>query len=189
MVNQSKPEVAIFGGSFDPPHRGHQEIVLKAVEHLDIDRLIIVPAYLNPFKSASLASAQKRLKWCHQLFDDIPKVTVDDYEIKQGKSIRTSQSVKYFNRIYKVKYLIIGSDNLSTLTQWHAFDWLNKTVTWVIATRENHFLDTDMLNSWKLLEIDFPVSSSAIREKRDLHYIDSKIRKSVQETINDNKKG
>jgi len=189
LVNQSKPTVAIFGGSFDPPHKGHQEIVRKAVEVLDIDRLIVLPAYLNPFKRSSLASAEKRLEWCHKLFDGLPKVSVDDYEIRQGRSIRTSQSVKHFNTMYEVKYLIIGSDNLSTLTDWHEFEWLNKTVTWVIATRKNHPLNTEKLRSWKILEIDFPVSSTTIREEIDLHYIDNRIKQSVQRTLHDNPKG
>ncbi|HHE07967.1 MAG TPA: ribosome silencing factor RsfS, partial [Chlorobaculum parvum] len=43
-------KVAIFGGSFDPPHMGHQGIVQRAVEVLDIDKLIVLPAFLNPFK-------------------------------------------------------------------------------------------------------------------------------------------
>ena len=187
MVNQSKPTVAIFGGSFDPPHRGHQEIVRKAVETLEINRLLVVPAYLNPFKNRSLASAEKRLEWCHHLFDDIPKVTVNDYEIRQGKSIRTSQTVKHFNTMYDVNYLIIGSDNLSTLTKWHAFEWLNKTVTWVIATRKNHPLYTEKLRSWKILELDFSISSSKIRKEMDLHYIDNKIKQSVQKTLKENR--
>ncbi len=186
MVNQSKPAVAIFGGSFDPPHQGHQEIVRKAVETLDIDRLIVVPAYLNPFKDRSLASAEKRLEWCHLLFEDIPKVSVDDYEIRQGRSIRTSQTVRHFNTMYEVKYLIIGSDNLSTLTKWHEFEWLNRKITWVIATRADHPLHTEKLRSWKILEIDLPISSTDIREEIDLHYIDNKIKQSVHETLKEN---
>ena len=186
MVNQPKPTVAIFGGSFDPPHQGHQQIVLRAVSLLEIDRLIVVPAYLNPFKSISLASAEKRLNWCHLLFDDTPKVSVSDYEIQQGKSIRTSQTVKHFNHMYNVKYLIVGSDNLSTLTDWHEFEWLNERVTWVIATREKHPLNTEKLRLWKLLEIDFPISSTKIREKIDLHYVDNKIKQSVHETLKEN---
>lgn len=186
MVNQPKPEIAIFGGSFDPPHRGHQEIVRKAVRVLDIDRLIVLPAYLNPFKHASLASPAKRLEWCHRLFDDIPKVVVDDYEIRQNRSVRTAESVKHFNETYSVKYLIIGSDNLSTLTQWHEFEWLDQTVTWVIATREGHAVRTDRLRSWKILEVDMPVSSTEVREEKALQHIDRKIKQSVQETMKDN---
>ncbi len=116
---------------------------------MQIDKLLVVPAYLNPFKTSTLADAHTRLSWCHTLFDPIDRVEVDDYEIKEGKSTVTSQSVKHFNQTYDVKYLIIGSDNLSTLTKWHAFEWLNETVTGVIATRDDHHLDTDELKKGK----------------------------------------
>lgn len=183
MVNQLKPTIAIFGGSFDPPHIGHQQIVEKAIEMLDIDKLIIVPAYLNPFKTSSLADAPMRLDWCHRLFDDIPNVVVDDYEIKEGKSTVTSQSVKHFKHKYLVKYLIVGADNLSTLTQWHAYEWLNETVTWVIVTREDHQLVTDALRKWKILPIKYPISSTQIREEKDLQYVDIKIQDSVRKIL------
>ena len=183
MVNHQKPTIAIFGGSFDPPHKGHQLIVEKAIENLQIDKLFVVPAYLNPFKTSTLADAPTRLSWCHTLFDSIDRVKVDDYEIKEGKSTVTSQSVKHFNQAYDVKYLIIGSDNLSTLTKWHAFEWLNETVTWVIATRDNHHLDTDELNKWELLPIEAPMSSTQIREEKDLQFIDKKIRTSVKHIL------
>ncbi|WP_295419374.1 nicotinate (nicotinamide) nucleotide adenylyltransferase [Sulfurovum sp.] len=183
MVKQGKPRVAIFGGSFDPPHKGHQRIVEIALEALDIDKLLVIPAYLNPFKISSMASAEQRLKWCHILFDDIPDVIVDDYEIKEGKSIPTSQSVKHFNMAYDVKYLIIGSDNLSTLTKWHEFEWLNSNIIWVIITRDDHHLKTDHLRKWKILKLDIPMSSTAIRDKKDLSYVDKKIKESVKNVL------
>lgn len=183
MVNHQKPTIAIFGGSFDPPHKGHQLIVEKAIENLQIDKLFVVPAYLNPFKTSTLADAATRLSWCHTLFDSIDRVEVVDYEIKEGKSTVTSQSVKHFNQAYNVKYLIIGSDNLSTLTKWHAFEWLNETVTWVIVTRDNHHLDTDELNKWELLPIEAAMSSTQIREEKDLQFIDEKIRASVKHIL------
>ena len=183
MVNHQKPTIAIFGGSFDPPHKGHQLIVEKAIENLQIDKLLVVPAYLNPFKTSSLADAHTRLSWCHTLFDPIDGVEVDDYEIKEGKSTVTSQSVKHFSQTYNVKYLIIGSDNLSTLTKWHAFEWLNDTITWVIATRGDHCLDTSALNNWILLPIEAPMSSTNIREEKDLQFIDEKIKSSVKHIL------
>jgi len=187
LVNQSKPTVAIFGGSFDPPHEGHQHIVEKAVEALDIDKLIVVPAYLNPFKISSLANAEQRLEWSHLLFDDIPNVIVDDYEIKEGQSTTTEQSVKHFNTTYDVKYLIIGSDNLSTLTKWHQFEWLNTHITWVIVTRKGHPLNVKGLKGYKTITLDAEVSSTDIREYKDLHYVDKKIKKSVKDILEGNK--
>jgi nicotinate-nucleotide adenylyltransferase len=186
LVNQPKPTAAIFGGSFDPPHKGHQRIVEKAVEVLDIDKLIVVPAYLNPFKTSSLANARQRLEWSHRLFDEIPNVIVDDYEIKEGKSTTTEQSVKHFNTTYDVKYLIIGSDNLSTLTKWHQFEWLNTHISWVIISREGHSLNTESLREYQILTLDVKVSSTDIREHKDLHYVDKKIKNSVKEILEGN---
>ena len=183
MVNQLKPTIAIFGGSFDPPHMGHQQIVENAVKRLDIDQLFVVPAYLNPFKKSSLADAQTRLQWCHELFDDIQGVIVDDYEIKEGKSTVTSQSVKHFSQNYHVKYLIIGSDNLSTLHKWHDYTWLNENVIWVIATRSDHAVNTDGLRAWEILPINAPISSTQIRDKKDLQYIDKRIQASVKNIL------
>ncbi len=187
MVKEGKQVVAMFGGSFDPPHLGHQHIVEKAIKSLDIDKLLVVPAYLNPFKSSSLASAAQRLAWCHTLFDSVSNVIVDDYEIKEGKSTTTSQSIKHFNIGYDVKYLIIGSDNLSTLTKWHNFEWLNAHIIWVIITRENHSLETEYLREWKILTLDAPMSSTDIRRDQLLHYVDKKIKKSVQKVLKSTK--
>ncbi len=183
MVNQGKPGVAIFGGSFDPPHLAHQHIVTEAIKSLDIDKLLVVPAFLNPFKSSSLAPASKRLEWCHTLFDPIEKVSVDDYEIQQNKSTFTSQTVKHFNIVYDVKYLIIGADNVASLTKWHNFAWLNENITWVIFTRDDHKIDTSALRAWKILPLHSPVSSTQIRDSKILDYVDDKIKKSVQHVL------
>ena len=72
---------------------------------------------------------------------------------------------------------------MSTLTQWHAYEWLNETVTWVIATRDEHHLDTDALRKWELLSITSPISSTQIREEKDLQYVDIKIQDSVREIL------
>ena len=186
MVNQPKPTVAIFGGSFDPPHIGHQHIVESAIKNLEIDHLLVVPAYLNPFKRFSHASASQRLAWCHTLFDNFENVIVSDYEINEGKGTTTEQTVKHFNTVYNVKYVIIGADNVSTLTKWHHFSWLNKTITWVIITREGYPLDVDSLRNWEILNVDVPISSTQIRNKKKLHYVDKKIQKSVQIVLEGN---
>jgi len=186
LVNQHKPIVAIFGGSFDPPHKGHQAVVLKALEVLEIDRLLVVPTYLNPFKHQALATADKRLEWCRLLCDGLPKVSVEAFEIAKGRSVRTVETVRHFNLRYDVKYLVIGSDNLSTLRRWHAFEWLNQHITWVIATRDMHPVATDILHSWRVLEVDFPISSTHIRTSMALQHIDTKIQQSVYKTLKEN---
>ena len=86
-----------------------------------------------------------------------------------------------------MRYLIIGSDNLVSITQWHAFDWINTVITWVIAEREIHPMHTEMLRSWIPLKVDTPISSTQIRKSGYLDMIDSRIKEEVNTLLN--KKG
>ena len=180
---KKKPTIAIFGGSFDPPHNGHQMIVSQVIETLAIEKLLVVPAYLNPFKTSSLASPSKRLEWCHTLFDEIENVSVEEYEIEQKKSTTTFQSVKYFNTLYCVKYIIIGSDNLEKLTKWYQFKWLNNHITWIIISRDNYEITTKDIKNFKILTINKSMSSTQIRTDKIVKNIDTKIKNSVKEIL------
>ena len=62
--------IALYGGSFDPPHLGHVHVVHAALKTLDIDKIIVVPAFVNPFKSGTHAPAELRLKWLQEIFED-----------------------------------------------------------------------------------------------------------------------
>lgn len=180
-------KIAIFGGSFDPPHKGHQNIVQRALETLDIDKLIVVPAFLNPFKQSSLASPEQREALCRRLFDGISGVEVSNYEINKGRPVYTSESLQHFQKQYDVRYLIIGSDNLASITKWHAFDWINSMITWVIAEREIHPMHTEMLRNWIPLKVDLPISSTKIRESGSLDMIDGRIREEVKKILKNKK--
>ena len=180
-------KIAIFGGSFDPPHKGHQEIAQRAVETLDIDKLIILPAFLNPFKQSTLASAKQRALWCHKLFDTITGIEVSEYETDAGRPVYTSESLRHFSEEYIVCYLIIGSDNLASITKWQEFDWIDSNITWVIAEREIHPMQTEMLRSWIPLKVNMPISSTEIRKSGHLDMIDDRIKKEVETLLN--KKG
>jgi len=175
--------VALFGGSFDPPHFGHQSVVKVALELLNIDKLIVVPAYLNPFKTSSLATPTQRLRWTKEVFKAFPKVMVDDYEIGQGKATPTAQTLAHFQKEYEVKYLIIGADNLASIEKWHQFEWLNKQVTWVVATRAGYKADTSVLAQVILLEVNQDVSSTQIRTAEEIENIDDLIKDEVLELL------
>jgi nicotinate-nucleotide adenylyltransferase len=151
--------IALYGGSFDPPHIGHVRVVEAALAALPIDRLIIVPAYKNPFKQTICAPAAKRLKWLYSLFEKMPKVEVSDFEIRQNRSVYTIETVKHFQPQEGKIYLIIGADNLEKLTQWHCYEELNSLVRWVVATRSQNPIPEGMLR----LDVDVPISSTECR--------------------------
>ena len=72
--------LAIFGGSFDPVHIAHKKIVIEALENLEIDRLEIVPTYLNPFKKSFKLSPKKRYERLRKTFNSYEKGNVCDFE-------------------------------------------------------------------------------------------------------------
>lgn len=93
-------KIALFGGSFDPPHAGHDAAVKAILSALKPDLLVIMPSFLNPFKKSFSAPPQLRLRWCRALWSDAPGVEVNDYEISQNRSVSTIQSVKFLLEKY-----------------------------------------------------------------------------------------
>ena len=158
-------KVALFGGSFDPPHFGHKAIVESALRELSIDRLIIIPTFLNPFKSKSHLSPQERFTLVKEYFKGIKSIEISDYEIKQGVATPTATTLRYFQNLYSVKYIIIGADNLQTIDRWHDFKWLNSQISWVVATRAGYKLDISKLKDFKILQVEADISSTEIRNK------------------------
>jgi len=157
--------VALFGGSFDPPHFGHKLVVKEALKSLDIDKLIVVPTFLNPFKTQSYSTPQERFLMSVEIFKEFSNVLVERYEIDEEKPTPTAQTVTHFQQKYKVHYIIIGADNLNSIDKWHNFKWLNEQVTWVIASRAGYPTVANKLRDFRILEVDADISSTQIRNQ------------------------
>jgi len=164
LFKESKESVAVYGGSFDPPHFGHKLVVEEALKLLSINNLIVVPTFLNPFKSDSYFSTLERLKMTKEMFEEFSDVFVSDFEINEGKATPTARSLSYFQKEYEVKYLIIGTDNLASIDTWYNFKWINEQITWVVATRRGYDVDTSKLRAFRILEIEADISSTEIRK-------------------------
>jgi len=161
--------IAVFGGSFDPPHVGHEEIIKIALQKLDIDTLFVVPTFLNPFKETFVASAEKRFEWVEKLILPYPKAKVLKYEIEQDRPVPTIETIKYLINNYNLDkiYLIIGADNVPTLHCWKAYKELEKLVHFVVATRDDEKIPKNL----QKLDIHVNISSTKLRENMyKLHY-------------------
>ena len=191
MVNKAskntKPVAVWYGGTFDPPHQGHQRIVEALVRDDTIDTVIVTPAWLNPFKRSSLASPQQRLRWVQKIFDD-PKVVIDRDEVEAGRPVFTAETIRRLRRHYDLHYIAIGSDNLRQITSWHDFDWLNDHVTWLVFARDGFDEGYEVLRDVRKISLDVPISSSQIRSEQDTRLVDEKIRHDVQKIFTKGKK-
>lgn len=178
-----KTGYALFGGSFDPPHLGHEEIVKNVLKLDDIEGILIVPTYLNPFKSGFHASPKQRLEWCKSIFtQDTTKVI--DYEIKQNRAVYTHETYQFLNQKYPIKAIVIGADNLKNITEWKNFQELNSKLEWIVASRPNELLNTSALRSFQILPLNINISSSQIREGKGYEFLNEKIKKQVLKVYN-----
>lgn len=176
--------IAIFGGSFDPPHFGHDEVVKSALKNLNIDKLIIIPTFLNPFKSEFGAPPNLRLQWCRSLWGNLsPKIIVSDYETSQNRAVASIDSVSYFKNKFNASriYLIIGADQLNSLHKWHRYDELKALVSFVVACRDDIKIDENL----QKLDINVKISSSKIKSELNFKQVPSAILSSVQSFYKD----
>jgi len=171
-------DIAIFGGSFDPPHIGHEVIVKEALKSLHVEKLFVVPTYLNPFKEEFFAPSKLRLRWLKSIFT-CKEVEVLDFEVKQKRAVPTIETIEYVKNLYDIEkiYLIVGADNLESLQDWHRYSELKEMVEFVIASRDETVLPKEL----KKLSINAKISSSKLRSFMDKSFIPHKISEEVIE--------
>ena len=167
--------IALYGGSFDPPHLAHEAIV-KALKKLDfIDKVVIMPTFLNPFKETFTASAELRLHWLRDIFASYNDVEVSAYEVDLKKKVPTIETVKSLLKDYSKIYLVIGADNLESLQDWYKYNELKELVTFIVATRKNIEIPKKFIQ----LDINENISSSNLREDLDISKIPKKVRDEI----------
>lgn len=115
--------VAIYGGSFNPPHVGH---VLNAVWALSIgavDEVLVVPCFVHPF-AKELAPFADRFAMCAAAMRVVPNATVSRVEEELGGESRTLRTLEHLAGLHPdwSMRLLIGADILADTPKWHGFD-------------------------------------------------------------------
>lgn len=120
--------IAVYGGSFDPPHRGHVEAARIAWETLSPDRLLIMPGSVPPHKEPGedSPSPEERLALCRLAFDELPGVEVSELELRRGGTSYTADTVEQLLTLYPGAELtlVIGEDMLRCFESWYRFRYL-----------------------------------------------------------------
>lgn len=129
-------KIAIFGGSFDPPHIGHKLLSQNLSSFCSADKVIVVPTAMSPFKSSSGASAEDRLRMCEIAFCE-PLYQVSDIEIKRGGKSYTVDTVKEIKNMYPDAelFLFMGEDMLLSFTKWYKYEEILQMCKIVAACR------------------------------------------------------
>lgn len=114
--------VGLFGGSFNPPHVGHVLSIAYALSTGLVERVVAVPVYAHALGKA-LEPYAHRLDMARLAFEWLPGVDVSDIEQSLGTPSRTLETVRALSARHPEWQLrlVVGSDILGELHQWHAF--------------------------------------------------------------------
>ncbi len=113
--------LALFGGTFDPPHVGHLLAASDAFEALGLDLLVLVPAARQPLKSGAVMTAPAhRLAMTRLLAEGDGRFEVDPIEIERdGLSFTVDTVAEYARRHPDAKrFLLLGEDAVSLFGKW-----------------------------------------------------------------------
>lgn len=128
--------IGLYGGSFNPVHFGHVGIARRAIADLALDRLIVLPAAVSPFKvdvdnSVGAFDREWELKVVSAAFADVEKAVVDMREVRRGGvsyAIDTVREIAAENPGDELFY-VIGEDSVAGLSGWKDIDALRRLVT------------------------------------------------------------
>ena len=121
-------KIAIYGGSFDPIHHGHLILAHDAIEQLELEKVILVPVAVSPFKKPPIASGEMRLSMLRGAIKGEMGFAVDDCELRRSPPSYTIDTVVDIRRREPGAeiFCLIGDDNVRDLAKWHRFAELEK---------------------------------------------------------------
>ena len=157
-----------FGGSFDPPHRGHLAIIQYCCKHCE--KLLLVPAKYSPLENRfPIAEGNHRIRMLELLIQDLDYyIEIDDWELTQLGPSFTYQTIRHLKEKYPDSNLsmVIGADQLIHFHKWNNYVEIMNSVQIIGFNRDNcNFTPpVEMKLSW-LEEFKVDISSEEIREK------------------------
>lgn len=130
--------LGILGGTFDPPHTGHLLLALDALDHLALDRLLLIPAARQPLKQGqAMSAAEHRLAMTGLLTAADPRIQVDGSEVARGGLSYTVDTMRALRGAHPDAelFFLMGEDSAATLPQWREPQALAELVRVVVAGR------------------------------------------------------
>ncbi len=142
-------KVGIYGGSFNPIHRGHIALARQMLRKAHLDEVWFLVSPLNPFKQAStdLLDDQTRLQLTRQALADEPRLVASDYEFHLPRPSYSWDTLQALSRDYPEHefVLVIGADNWLAFDRWYHAEDILDSYPIVIYPREGCPIDAATL--------------------------------------------
>ncbi len=125
----------VLGGSFDPPHEEHVNMVKSAMKELGIERLVIVPTFLPPYKSEGMLSFDERCELVKCAFEGVNFV-IDDIERVRGGENYSALVLPLLKEKYGDIIYLVGGDSIEHFESWYMPSEIVKCCPIAVCARE-----------------------------------------------------
>ena len=164
-------KLAIFGGSFDPPHLGHLAFSRFALDALAPDRMVWLPAGRQWQKPDQImAAAVHRAGMIKRLIAGEPRFVLDERELHRRGPSFTADTLREFasQNVGTELMFLIGQDQYARLPSWYQVETITTLATLVVVPRAGEAVVTPPgLPAHRLQVLDLPeipLSSTAVRD-------------------------
>ena len=131
--------IGLFGGTFNPIHLGHIQVVREVKAGFGLDQILIIPSRLPPHKEPDgVVDAENRLEMIRLAFSDDPNFMTSDVELKRSGPSYTIDTVRHFKSISPENtelYLIVGLDAFLEINTWKSYDDLFLVIPFIVMSR------------------------------------------------------
>jgi nicotinate-nucleotide adenylyltransferase len=167
MAAEKKP-IIIYGGSFDPPHRGHLALAAAALRQLKPEALYFVPGFKTPFKDFRPVPFAERRGLLEAALAEAgllgrPDVRISAFEAARKRVVYTWETVAYFRKAHPGAplYFLMGSDCLGGFKQWRRWRTVLKNARLLAGLRPGYSLEKHRGVPFTALAGRFPRASSS----------------------------
>ena len=169
---QKNIKLGVFGGSFDPPHKAHLELVRSVVVELALDHVLVTVAN-DPWQKSALrkiTDGSHRLELTRLLFRDYSHATVTDIEFELGGESNTAGTLRALRSMYQRAefFLLLGYDSAIGIETWRDPDSILAQSKVVVVERPgftNMKLPSILSSAIHLQGINLDISSESIRSR------------------------
>lgn len=140
-------KVGLFGGTFNPVHKGHFNSVEQVTKKLGLEKVIVIPTSTSPLRvEEDVAEEKHRLEMVKLAFSDLNFVEVSTLEFERGGISFTIDTINFLKQTHPEYdiYLIVGFDQFLAFHQWKNFDQILQKVNLVVTSRPGHDLVEDL---------------------------------------------
>lgn len=166
-------KIGIFGGSFDPIHKGHLEIINKLFNDFKMDKVIVIPTNVSYYKkNKAMFTYDKKLEICKLVIENDANLKSLNIEISDIE--RTMKDDEGFaHTILRLKdiypndelFTVIGSDSYNYLNTWRKYELIPENSKIIVAKRPENEINNSVGIDYSVLEMNNDNSSTEIRKK------------------------